>query len=83
MRMVAAELERLRKEIEECRDCSLAGTSPRVVFGDGNPCSPMVIVGEGPGEREEEEGRPFVGLAGELLNKLLALVGLHRSTFCA
>lgn len=77
-RTVEAELERLRKEIEGCRDCPLADTSPRVVWGEGNPNSPMVIVGEGPGEREEEEGRPFVGRAGDLLNMLLASVGLRR-----
>lgn len=74
----AAGLERLRKEIEECRDCPLADTSPRVVFGEGDPSSPVAIVGEGPGEREEEEGRPFVGRAGELLNRLLASAALRR-----
>lgn len=77
-RTVKAELERLKKEIEECRDCPLADTSPRVVFGEGNPCSPVVMVGEGPGEREQEEGRPFAGRAGDLLNKLLAAVELTR-----
>lgn len=75
---IEAELERLRKEIEGCRNCPLGNTSPRVVFGEGDPCSLMVIVGEGPGEREEEEGRPFVGRAGALLNTLLASVGLRR-----
>ena len=77
-RTVEAELERLWKEIEGCRSCPLADTSPRVVPGEGNPHSPMVIVGEGPGEREEEEGRPFVGRAGDLLNMLLASAGLRR-----
>ncbi len=77
-RMVEAELRQLREEIEACRNCPLADTSPRVVFGEGNPCSPMVVVGEGPGEREEEEGRPFAGRAGALLNRLLAAAGLQR-----
>jgi len=75
---IAGELQQLRREIEECRNCPLADISPRVVFGEGNPCAIMAIVGEGPGEREEEEGRPFVGRAGALLNTLLAAVGLRR-----
>jgi uracil-DNA glycosylase len=76
---VAAALEMLRKEIEECRDCPLATSSTRVVFGEGNPKSPLVVVGEGPGEREDLEGHPFVGRAGQLLERLLASVGLSRS----
>lgn len=76
---VAAELEILRREIEECRDCPLATSSTRVVFGEGDPTSPLVIVGEGPGEREDLEGHPFVGRAGQLLERLLASVGLSRS----
>ena len=75
---MTAELERLKREIEGCRECPLADVSPRVVFGEGNPRSAMVIVGEGPGAREEEEGRPFVGLAGGLLNGLLESAGLRR-----
>lgn len=75
----AAELEKLRREIEECDDCPLVSTSTRVVFGEGNPCSPMVLVGEGPGEREDLEGHPFVGRAGQLLDRLLAAAGLVRS----
>ena len=77
-RTVEAELERLKKEIEECRTCPLAERSQRVVFGEGDPHSLMAIVGEGPGEREEQEGRPFVGRAGQLLDKILATVGLSR-----
>ncbi len=76
---VTTELEALRREIEECRDCPLTESSTRVVFGEGDPSSPLVIVGEGPGEREDIEGHPFVGRAGQLLEKLLASVGLTRS----
>lgn len=75
---VAAELERLRQEIEECRDCPLISTSTKVVFGEGNAHSALVVVGEGPGEREDLEGHPFVGRAGQLLDKLLASAGLVR-----
>ncbi|MHB0869859.1 MAG: uracil-DNA glycosylase [Chloroflexota bacterium] len=77
-RNIAVELDRLKKELEECRTCPLATSSERVVFGEGNPTSPFVIVGEGPGEREEMEGRPFVGRAGQLLDKLLASAELSR-----
>lgn len=76
---VTAELEILRRDIEECRDCPLAISSTRVVFGEGDWTSPMVIVGEGPGEREDLEGHPFVGRAGQLLERLLVSVGLSRS----
>ncbi|HEX9014880.1 MAG TPA: uracil-DNA glycosylase [Chloroflexota bacterium] len=75
----AAELERLRRDIEECQDCPLATSSTRVVFGEGDPASPLVIVGEGPGEREDLEGHPFVGRAGQLLDRLLASAGIARS----
>lgn len=77
-RTIEAELERLKSEIEECQTCPLAENSHRVVFGEGDPHSPMAIVGEGPGEREEQEGRPFVGRAGQLLDKILTNVGLRR-----
>ena len=75
---VVAELEQLRRELEQCQGCPLSDSSPTVVFGEGNPHSPMVLVGEGPGEREEIEGRPFVGRAGQLLDRLLASAQLRR-----
>lgn len=74
------ELDQLRKEIEGCEDCPLIDTSTRVVFGEGNPELPLVIVGEGPGEREDLEGRPFVGRAGQLLEKVLEAAGLERGS---
>ena len=72
------ELDALRLEIERCQECPLASTSPMVVFGEGNPDSLLAIVGEGPGEREEAEGHPFVGRAGQLLEKIMSAVGLSR-----
>ena len=75
---VVAELEQLRRELEQCEGCPLSDSSPTVVFGEGDPHSPMVLVGEGPGEREEIEGRPFVGRAGQLLDRLLASAQLRR-----
>ena len=77
-RTVHVQLERLAKEIEECKTCPLAALSKRVVFGEGDPLSPMVIVGEGPGEREELEGRPFVGRAGQLLDRIMASAEISR-----
>ncbi len=77
-RTAAAELDLLRREMEECRECPLAGSSQKLVFGEGNPGSPLVIVGEGPGEREAVEGRPFVGRAGQLLDRLLNSASLER-----
>jgi uracil-DNA glycosylase len=72
------EMEELRRELETCAQCPLAVTSPMVVFGEGNPNSLLAVVGEGPGEREEAEGRPFVGRAGQLLDRVMSEVGLSR-----
>ncbi len=71
-------LEELRQECLVCRDCPLAERRTNVVFGEGNPASPLVLVGEGPGEEEDKTGRPFVGRAGKLLDQALADSGLSR-----
>lgn len=76
--VVSIELAKLRQEIEECETCPLVDTSTKVVFGEGDPRSPLVIAGEGPGEREDFEGRPFVGRAGQLLDRVLASADLSR-----
>lgn len=73
-----AELEQLRQQAQSCASCSLAQRRRNVVFGEGNPRSPLVLVGEGPGENEDATGRPFVGRAGQLLDKALADNGLSR-----
>lgn len=62
----------------KCVACPLAERRTNVVFGEGNPRSPLVLVGEGPGEQEDKTGRPFVGRAGQLLDKALADNGLDR-----
>jgi len=59
-------------------DCSLSARRRNVVFGEGNPRAPLVLVGEGPGEQEDATGRPFVGRAGQLLDRALADNGLSR-----
>ncbi len=64
---------------KECRKCPLHRSRTQVVFGDGNPYSPVVFVGEAPGEEEDREGRPFVGRAGKYLNKKIEeVLGLKR-----
>ncbi len=75
---VVAELEALRREAEACEKCALAGTRTRVVFGEGDPHSDLMFVGEAPGYHEDQQGRPFVGQAGKLLEQLLATIGLSR-----
>jgi uracil-DNA glycosylase len=71
-------VHRLRQEAELCRDCGLSERRRNVVFGEGNPESPLVLVGEGPGDNEDATGRPFVGRAGQLLDKALLDNGLTR-----
>jgi uracil-DNA glycosylase len=61
-----------------CVACRLAERRRNVVFGDGDPASPLVLVGEGPGDTEDQQGLPFVGKAGQLLNKALIEAGLQR-----
>lgn len=72
-------LEELRLRALNCRACPLAEKRTNVVFGEGNPASPLVLVGEGPGDQEDKSGRPFVGRAGQLLDKALADCGLDRA----
>ena len=70
------------KTLEEtcrgCTACPLAASRKNVVFGVGNPAAEVLFVGEGPGANEDEQGEPFVGRAGQLLDKMLAAVGLSR-----
>jgi DNA polymerase len=75
---VVAELERLRLQAEACEKCALSATRTRVVFGEGDPHSDLMFVGEAPGYHEDQQGRPFVGQAGKLLDQLLATIGLNR-----
>lgn len=72
-------LEALRAECLECRACSIAERRRNVVFGEGDPSSPLVLVGEGPGDHEDASGRPFVGRAGQLLDKALRDAGPGRA----
>jgi DNA polymerase len=74
----APDLETLRGLLEAFDGCALKSTASRLVFADGAPGAPIMIVGEAPGRDEDEIGRPFVGRAGQLLDKMLAAIGLSR-----
>lgn len=71
-------LEELARQCNGCIACALSQRRRNVVFGEGNPRSPLVLVGEGPGDTEDATGRPFVGRAGQLLDKALLENGLTR-----
>lgn len=75
----AVGFELLREEIQTCQACPLAEKRTHVVFGEGNPESPLLFVGEGPGAQEDATGRPFVGPAGQLLDRILEGVDLDRT----
>jgi len=72
------DLEAIRASALACTLCPLHQTRTQVVFGRGNPSAPIVLIGEGPGRDEDLQGRPFVGAAGQLLDKILAAVGLSE-----
>ncbi|MFA4966276.1 MAG: uracil-DNA glycosylase, partial [Thermoleophilia bacterium] len=73
-----AALAALRAEIEACRLCDLHATRTCAVPGEGDPGADLMFVGEAPGYHEDQQGRPFVGQAGKLLEQLLASIGLTR-----
>ncbi|WJI29803.1 uracil-DNA glycosylase [Thermosynechococcus sp. B3] len=70
------DLEALAAHCQQCQRCGLAATRTHVVVSRGNPAAKLMIIGEGPGQAEDETGRPFVGKAGQLLDKILASVNL-------
>lgn len=74
----AEELAIISMEIEKCCCCELGQTRQNPVPGEGNPHARLVFVGEAPGADEDEQGRPFVGRAGQLLTKMIGAMGLER-----
>ena len=64
--------------VDRCRRCEIGSTRRHSVYGEGDPCADVMVIGEGPGETEDELGRPFVGRAGVLLDKMLLAIGLQR-----
>lgn len=73
------DLDRLRTAAAGCRACPLHATATQTVFGEGPPSAAVVLVGEQPGDVEDRRGRPFVGPAGEVLDRALAAAGIPRS----
>jgi DNA polymerase len=71
-------LTRVRAQAAACMKCGLAGSRRSVVFGEGSEAARVVFVGEAPGEEEDRQGRPFVGRAGKLLDKMIESIGLRR-----
>ncbi len=71
-------LEDLKNKIKSIENCDLKKNASKIVFADGNIQSPLMIVGEGPGQKEDELGKPFVGDAGNLLNKMLKAINVER-----
>jgi len=71
-------LNQLKKKIHLIRNCELKKNATNMVFADGNINSKIMIIGEGPGANEDAEGKPFVGRAGKLLDKMLAAIQLDR-----
>ena len=71
--------EALKQDCMACRGCALADTRTNVVFGDGATDAEIMFIGEGPGQNEDEQGVPFVGRAGQLLDDMLEIIHLDRT----
>jgi uracil-DNA glycosylase family 4 len=74
----AAALQVIREDLGNCTRCALHKGRNKIVFGVGNPAARLMFVGEGPGADEDAQGEPFVGRAGQLLNNMIAAMGLKR-----
>jgi uracil-DNA glycosylase family 4 len=72
------ELPALQEKVKDCRLCGLCSTRTQTVFADGSPTARLLFVGEAPGRDEDAQGLPFVGRAGQLLNKMIAAIDLKR-----
>jgi DNA polymerase len=75
-------LEQIAAEVRACGDCALAKTRNKAAPGEGVTQPDVLVIGEGPGAEEDAQGRPFVGRAGQLLDKMLASIDLSRNTNC-
>ena len=71
-------LAKLKNDLQNIKNCELKESAKKLVFSDGNSNSKIMIVGEGPGQKEDEVGKPFVGDAGLLLNKMLKAININR-----
>lgn len=75
----AHDLDALRQAVQAFDDCPLKKTATNLVFGDGNPNASVMLIGEAPGADEDRQGLPFVGVSGQLLDRMIASIGLDRS----
>ncbi|MDC0344877.1 uracil-DNA glycosylase [Alphaproteobacteria bacterium] len=71
-------LEDLRNVVHQFEDCTLKKTAMNTVFSDGNPNANVMVIGEAPGADEDRQGKPFVGMSGQLLDKFFKTIGLNR-----
>ena len=71
-------LEEIRADVGDCTRCKLHRSRSTIVFGEGDPHARIMFVGEGPGAEEDAQGRPFVGRAGQLLNRMIEAMGFRR-----
>jgi DNA polymerase len=76
----ASSLAALREELMRFEGCALRHTAMNLVFADGNPEAPVMFLGEAPGEDEDRQGLPFVGVSGKLLDRMMGAAGLDRKT---
>ena len=74
--------EKLNESIKDCKKCKLCENRRNIVFGAGNKNANVMFIGEGPGADEDAQGIPFVGKAGQLLDKMLIAINLSRNTNC-
>ena len=79
LEVIDQSLEAIREDLGECTRCKLHEHRTKIVFGEGNPSARLVFVGEGPGADEDATGRPFVGRAGQLLDKIMGSIGLDTN----
>jgi len=77
-----SEIERINKKISECKRCQLSANRLKAVPGMGVENPLLLVIGEGPGEEEDKQGKPFVGPAGQLLDKMLAAISVSRDKNC-
>ena len=76
--MTSLTLPELQAQLKDWKGCELYKTATQPVLGEGNPKADVMFIGEAPGQKEDELGRPFVGAAGQFLNELLGTIGLRR-----
>jgi len=76
----AATLAELAAAMQAFEGCALKHTAANLVFGDGNPDADIMFIGEAPGAEEDREGKPFVGVSGKLLDRMIAAIGLDRTS---